>query len=109
MRIALLVLAVLFGTLETVFGASLSIEQLEQTCNSKDGQTACAAYLMGTVHGLQLGTTWTKRGEPFCIPESITAPQAIDLFVKSVPKAYDLKSSAGPFFAAALANKYPCR
>ncbi len=38
-------------------GASLSIEQPEQTCKSRNGQAACAAYLMGMVHGLQLATT----------------------------------------------------
>jgi hypothetical protein len=92
--------------------ATMTIEQLRDVCagpNGSAGQTACAAYLMGVVHGLQLGTSWTKRGEPFCIPESISSPQAIQLFNKSVTQSLDLQAAVAPHWAAALANAFPCR
>jgi len=92
--------------------ATMTIQQLRGVCASPDGsgdQTACAAYLMGVVHGLQLGTSWTKRGEPFCIPASISSPDAIRLFNKSVSQAPDIQAAAATHWAAALANAYPCR
>jgi hypothetical protein len=54
MRVTLFAVSLLLTGHGTAMAASLSIEQLEQTCNSQDAQAACAAYLMGMVHGLQL-------------------------------------------------------
>lgn len=99
-------------TIPPASSATMTIEQLRGVCaspNGSSGQTACAAYLMGVVHGLQLGTTWTKRGEPFCIPASIGSPDAILLFNKSVSMAVDLQAAAATHWAAALAREYPCR
>jgi hypothetical protein len=105
-------MAFLLSMVTSGMSATMTIEQLRDVCagpNGSSGQTACAAYLMGVVHGLQLGTSWTRRGEPFCIPESISSPQAIQLFNKSVTQALDLQTAVAPHWAAALANAFPCR
>jgi hypothetical protein len=90
----------------------ISVSQLHTFCsspNGSEGQTACAAYLMGVVHGLQIGTKDTKRGEPFCIPASITAPQAIQMFNDAVAKNPDLAPGVGAaFWAAVLGVKFAC-
>ena len=77
--------------------------------DGSEGQTACAAYLMGVMHGLQLATYETKRGRPYCIPESITSPQAIEMFNKAATRYPDLlHQAAGTFWAATLALAFPC-
>jgi hypothetical protein len=46
---------------------------------------------MGMVHGLQMGTLFTKRGKPFCIPESIKSPQAIQMFSKAATECPEMQ------------------
>jgi Rap1a immunity proteins len=111
MRRLLLSTAVFLWGICSGSSAEITVEQLHGFCtspNGSEGQTACAAYLMGVVHGLQLGTSSTKQGKPFCIPADITTPQAILLFNKWVTEAPPTRPAAANFWAAILLSAFPC-
>jgi hypothetical protein len=111
MRRLLLSTAVFLWGVFSVSSAEITVEQLHGFCtspNGSEGQTACTAYLMGVVHGLQLGTSSTKQGKPFCIPSDITAPQAILLFNKWATEAPPARPTAANFWAAILLSAFPC-
>jgi hypothetical protein len=90
----------------------LIVEQLQRDCsrpNASDGQNACAAYLMGMVHGLQMGTMFTRRGKPFCIPDSVKSPQAIEMFNKAATERPEMqKESADLLWIMTLSSAFRC-
>jgi hypothetical protein len=91
---------------------TITVEQLRVDCASANGseaQTACAAYLMGMVHGLQIGTLFTKRRKPFCIPESVKSPQAIQMFNKAAAESSEMvKEPADLLWIMTLSSAFPC-
>src|SRR5260370_28538971 len=95
------------GSCETI-----TVEQLRGDCAGASGsgaQTACAAYLMGMVHGLQVGTLFTKRRKPFCIPESIKSPQAIQMFNKAATESPEMqKEAADLLWIMTLSSAFRC-
>ena len=96
------------GSCETI----ITVDQLREDCASPNGsgaQTACAAYLMGMVHGLQMGTLFTKRRKPFCIPGSIKSPEAIQMFNKAATESPDMKTEpADLLWMMTLSTAFPC-
>jgi Ssp1 endopeptidase immunity protein Rap1a len=90
----------------------LTVEQLRADCASTNGseaQTACAAYLMGMVHGLQMGTLFTKRRKPFCIPSTVKSPQAIQMFNKAATESPEMqKEPADLLWIMTLSTAFPC-
>ena len=95
------------GSCETI-----TVEQLHGDCaspNGSGGQTACAAYLMGMVHGLQMGSLFTKRGKPFCIPGTIKSPEAIQMFNKAATESPEMKTEpADLLWMMTLSTAFPC-
>ncbi len=92
--------------------ANITVAQLREICaspNGSNGQTICSAYLMGVVHGLQLGTHSTKRGEPFCNLERLAAAQAIDMFTKFSTDAKDGPRAAATRWAEILLVTFVCK
>jgi hypothetical protein len=91
---------------------TITVDQLREDCaspNGSGGQTACAAYLMGMVHGLQMGTLFTKRRKPFCIPGSIKSPEAIQMFNKAATESPEMqKEPADLLWMMTLSTAYPC-
>jgi hypothetical protein len=65
---------------------------------------------MGMVHGLQMGTLFTKRRKPFCIPESIKSPQAIQMSNKAATEGPEMqKGTADLLWIITLSSafRYP--
>jgi Rap1a immunity proteins len=91
---------------------TITVEQLRVDCASASGgqaQTACAAYLMGMVHGLQIGTLFTKRRKPFCIPDSVKSPQAIQMFNKAAAERSEMGTEpADLLWIMTLSSAFPC-
>jgi hypothetical protein len=95
------------GSCETI-----TVEQLRGDCGGATGsqaQTACAAYLIGMVHGLQIGTLFTKRRKPFCIPDSVKSPQAIQMFNKAAAERSEMGTEpADLLWIMTLSSTFPC-
>ena len=112
MRRLLLSMALLSCGMGSGSCETITVEQLRGDCASANGseaQTACAAYLMGMVHGLQIGTLFTKRRKPFCIPDSIKSPQAIQMFNKAATESPEMqKEPADLLWMMTLSTAYPC-
>jgi hypothetical protein len=112
MRRLLLSMALLSCGMGSGSCQTITVEQLHGDCASRDGsqgQTACAAYLMGMVHGLQMGTLFTKRRKPFCIPEGIKSPQAIQMFNKAATDSPEMqKEAADLLWIITLSSTYRC-
>jgi Ssp1 endopeptidase immunity protein Rap1a len=107
LSMALLGCGMTSGSCETI-----TVEQLHGDCASANGtgaQTACAAYLMGMVHGLQMGTLFTKRKQPFCIPDSIKSPEAIQMFNKAAIESPEMqKEAADLLWIMTLSSTFRC-
>jgi Rap1a immunity proteins len=106
LSMALLSCGIGSGSCETI-----TVEQLREDCASPSGsgQTACAAYLMGMVHGLQMGTLFTKRRKPFCIPGTIKSPEAIQMFNKAATESPEMqKEPADLLWMMTLSTAFPC-
>jgi hypothetical protein len=112
MRRLLLAMALLGCAMGSGSCETITVEQLGGDCASANGsaaQTACAAYLMGMVHGLQMGTLFTRRRKPFCIPDSIKSPQAIQMFSKAVAESPERgKEPADLLWIITLSSAFPC-
>jgi hypothetical protein len=112
MRRLLLSIALLSCGMGSGLCESIAVEQLHEDCakpNGSEGQTACAAYLMGMVRGLQIGTLFTKRRKPFCIPEGIKSPQAIQMFNKAATERPEMqKEAADLLWIMTLSSAFPC-
>src|ERR1043165_8563277 len=83
MRRLLISSAALACGMSSAWSQPMTVEQLWGLCIKPSGtadQISCGAYLLGMTHGLQTGTVYTKRGQPFCIPEGLTSGQAIQMF-----------------------------
>ena len=112
MRRLLLAMAFLSCGIGSGSCQSVTVDQLREDCGSPNGsgaQTAYAAYLMGMVHGLQMGTLFTKRRKPFCIPGSIKSPEAIQMFNKAATESSEMKTEpADLLWMMTLSTAYPC-
>jgi hypothetical protein len=112
MRRLLLSIALLGCGMGSASCQTLTVEQLGGDCTSATGserQTACAAYLMGMVHGLQMGTLFTRRRKPFCIPDGIKSPQAIQMFNKATTESPEMqKQAADLLWIMTLSSAFPC-
>src|SRR5450432_1780061 len=112
MRRLLLSMALLGSTIGSGSCETITVEQLRGDCAGATGsqaQTACAAYLMGMVHGLQIGTLFTRRRKPFCIPDSIKSPQAIQMFNKATTESPEMqKQAADLLWIMTLSSAFPC-
>jgi hypothetical protein len=112
MRRLLLSIALLSCGMGSGSCESITVEQLHEDCakpNGSEAQTACAAYLMGMVHGLQIGTLFTKRRKPFCIPESIKSPEAIQMFNKAATERPEMqKEAADLLWILTLSSAFRC-
>ena len=112
MRRLLLSMALLSCGMGSGSCETITVEQLHGDCASPSGsgrQTACAAYLMGMVHGLQIGTLFTKRRKPFCIPDSMKSPQAIQMFNQAATESPELQKEAGDLlWIMTLSSAFPC-
>ena len=112
MRRLLLAMAFLSCGIGSGSCQSITVAQLREDCASANGsgaQTACAAYLMGMVHGLQMGTLFTKRRKPFCIPGSIKSPEAIQMFNKAATESPEMqKEPADLLWMMTLSTAFPC-
>jgi hypothetical protein len=112
MRRLLLAMALLSYGMGSGSCESITVDQLREDCASPNGsgaQTACAAYLMGMVHGLQMGTLFTQRRKPFCIPGTIKSPQAIQMFNKAATESPEMqKEPADLLWMMTLSTAYPC-
>src|ERR1700716_1004949 len=112
MRRLLLSMAILGCAIGSGSCETITVEQLRVDCASASGgqaQTACAAYLMGMVHGLQIGTLFTKRRKPFCIPVSIKSPEAIQMFNKAATESPEMqKEPADLLWMMPLSTAFPC-
>jgi Rap1a immunity proteins len=112
MRRLLLSMALLSCGIGSGWCETITVEQLGGDCASRNGsggQTACAAYLMGMVHGLQMGTLFTKRRKPFCIPDGMKSPQAIQMFNNAVTESPEMqKEAADLLWIMTLSSAFPC-
>jgi hypothetical protein len=112
MQRLLLVMALLGCGVGSGSCETITVEQLRGDCASTGGgqaQTACAAYLMGMVHGLQIGTLFTKRRKPFCIPDSVKSPQAIQMFNKAATESPEMGTQpADLLWIMTLSSAFPC-
>ena len=112
MRRLLLAMAFLSCGIGSGSCQSITVAQLREDCASANGsgaQTACAAYLMGMVHGLQMGTLFTKRRKPFCIPDSVKSPQAIQMFNKAAAERSEMGTEpADLLWIMTLSSTFPC-
>jgi hypothetical protein len=112
MRRLSLALALLCCGIGSGWCEAITVEQLHGDCaspNGSEGQTACAAYLMGMVHGLQMGTLFTKRGKPFCIPGTIKSPEAIQMFNKAAAETPEMqKETADLLWIMTLSSNFRC-
>jgi Rap1a immunity proteins len=112
MRRLLLAMAFLSCGIGSGSCETITIEQLREDCASPKGsgaQTACAAYLMGMVHGLQMGSLFTKRGKPFCIPGTIKSPEAIQMFNKAATESPEMqKETADLLWIMTLSSAFHC-
>jgi hypothetical protein len=113
MRRLLLAMALLSCGMGSGSCETITVDQLREDCASpkgSGGQTACAAYLMGMVHGLQMGTLFTKRRKPFCIPGSIKSPEAIQMFNKAATESPEMqKEPADLLWMMTLSTAFPCQ
>jgi len=112
MRRLLLAMALLCCGMGAGWCETITVEQLHGDCaspNGSGGQTACAAYLMGMVHGLQMGSLFTKRGKPFCIPGTIKSPEAIQMFNKAATESPEMqKETADLLWIMTLSSAFHC-
>ena len=112
MRRLLLSMALLGCAIGSGSSETITVEQLRGDCAGVTGsqaQTACAAYLMGMVHGLQIGTLFTKRRKPFCIPDSVKSPQAIQMFNKAATERSEMGTEpADLLWIMTLSSTFPC-
>jgi hypothetical protein len=112
MQRLLLVMALLGCGVGSGSCETITVEQLRRDCGNTNGsqaQTACAAYLMGMVHGLQIGTLFTKRRKPFCIPDSVKSPQAIQMFNNAATDSPEMETQpADLLWIMTLSSTFPC-
>ena len=112
MRRLLLSMALLSCGMGSGSCETITVEQLQGDCASPSwsgGQTACAAYLMGMVRGLQMGTLFTQRRKPFCIPGSIKSPEAVQMFSKAATESPEMqKEPADLLWMMTLSSAFPC-
>ena len=112
MRRLLLAMALLSCGMGSGSCQTITVDQLREDCASPNGsgaQTACAAYLMGMVHGLQMGTLFTQRRKPFCIPGTIKSPQAIQMFNKAAAERSEMGTEpADLLWIMTLSSAFPC-
>ena len=93
---------------EAANDSPMTLLQLHSFCASKDN-ISCVAFFSGFIQGLRFGTSGTKEGNPFCLPDNMTTEQAILILNKIVREGPQFAGlPAVPALAYAFQKSFPC-
>ncbi len=63
----------------------------------------------GSCETITIGTLFTKRRKPFCIPDSVKSPQAIQMFNKAATERSEMGTEpADLLWIMTLSSAFPC-